>query len=308
MLRGQKQSGFTIVELLIVVVVIAILAAITIVAYNGIQNRAKSSAVQNTAAQVSKKIGLWQVDNPNTSPASLATVGLSFNGTTTSEYSPGSNGEWCATITSSNVSYSVDYLRATPSVGGCPGHASNGVEAITNYATNPHAVSTGSAYTNQTPAGSTLAYLPTGAQDSGSAFRVVTTAAGQMRLAIPHTVGNVSLNDTISIGVDLYSSVATSVQIEMGLSTGVYPKSSTVNLNVGWNRVETTVPVIASAGVTVIQLLGTAFNTPAGTTWMASRAIITKSTSPYNYADGNSANWSWNGTPNSSTSKGTPIL
>jgi len=45
MLRGQKQSGFTIVELLIVVVVIAILAAITIVAYNGIQNRAKSSAV-----------------------------------------------------------------------------------------------------------------------------------------------------------------------------------------------------------------------------------------------------------------------
>lgn len=40
-MRGGR--GFTIVELLIVVVVIAILAAITIVAYNGIQNRAKIS-------------------------------------------------------------------------------------------------------------------------------------------------------------------------------------------------------------------------------------------------------------------------
>ena len=34
-----KSRGFTIVELLIVIVVIAILAAITVVAYNGIQNR-----------------------------------------------------------------------------------------------------------------------------------------------------------------------------------------------------------------------------------------------------------------------------
>ena len=42
--RGQS-SGFTIVELLIVIVVIAILAAISIVAYNGIQQRARNSQV-----------------------------------------------------------------------------------------------------------------------------------------------------------------------------------------------------------------------------------------------------------------------
>ncbi len=40
----RKESGFTIVELLIVVVVIAILAAITIVSYNGIQQRAQESS------------------------------------------------------------------------------------------------------------------------------------------------------------------------------------------------------------------------------------------------------------------------
>ena len=37
MKRGQNINGFTIVELLIVIVVIGILAAITAVAFNGIQ-------------------------------------------------------------------------------------------------------------------------------------------------------------------------------------------------------------------------------------------------------------------------------
>ena len=45
---ARMKSGFTIVELLIVVVVIAILATITIVAYNGIQNQAKDSALRTS--------------------------------------------------------------------------------------------------------------------------------------------------------------------------------------------------------------------------------------------------------------------
>ena len=39
----KKMTGFTIVELLIVIVVVAILASITVVAYNGIQSRAHMS-------------------------------------------------------------------------------------------------------------------------------------------------------------------------------------------------------------------------------------------------------------------------
>ena len=42
----QKKFGFTIVELLIVIVVIGILAGITIVAYNGIQDRSRTAKIQ----------------------------------------------------------------------------------------------------------------------------------------------------------------------------------------------------------------------------------------------------------------------
>jgi len=61
----NKGQGFTIVELLIVVVVIAILAAITIVSYNGITNKANASAAKSTAATVQKKIELYNTQVGN---------------------------------------------------------------------------------------------------------------------------------------------------------------------------------------------------------------------------------------------------
>jgi len=54
-LYKKRQGGFTIVELLIVIVVIGILAAITIVAFNGVQNRAHNTAKIQAAHQLAKK-------------------------------------------------------------------------------------------------------------------------------------------------------------------------------------------------------------------------------------------------------------
>ena len=56
---ANSKNGFTIVELLIVVVVIAILAAITIVSYNGITARAYTSSSLSTVEEVQKKAEMW---------------------------------------------------------------------------------------------------------------------------------------------------------------------------------------------------------------------------------------------------------
>lgn len=60
---NSKQRGFTIVELLIVVVVIAILAAITIVAYNGISTRAVESTLKSDLSTGAKQIQMFKTTN-----------------------------------------------------------------------------------------------------------------------------------------------------------------------------------------------------------------------------------------------------
>lgn len=77
MLIRKRSSGFTIVELLIVVVVIAILAAITIVAYNGITDRSNQAVVQNAATEIRKKVLTYAVDNSDNFPISLTNAGIS---------------------------------------------------------------------------------------------------------------------------------------------------------------------------------------------------------------------------------------
>ena len=56
---NKRAYGFTIVELLIVIVVIAILAVITVVAYNGIQQRAKNTTILSAVEQTAKAIQMY---------------------------------------------------------------------------------------------------------------------------------------------------------------------------------------------------------------------------------------------------------
>lgn len=56
----RRSSGFTIVELLVVIVVIGILAAITIVSYSGVAQRANIATIQSDLANASKKIQMYK--------------------------------------------------------------------------------------------------------------------------------------------------------------------------------------------------------------------------------------------------------
>ena len=60
---AYNRTGFTIVELLIVIVVIGILASITIVAFGGIQQRARDSDRRQGVATIKRGLELYKVNN-----------------------------------------------------------------------------------------------------------------------------------------------------------------------------------------------------------------------------------------------------
>lgn len=77
--KVERRAGFTIVELLIVIVIIGILAAITIVAYNGIQNRSYNTAAQSDLSNFAKKMGLYQAENGSYPSALSITMDIKFS-------------------------------------------------------------------------------------------------------------------------------------------------------------------------------------------------------------------------------------
>ena len=84
---SRKQPAFTIVELLIVIVIIAILAAITIVSYSGITSRAKTASVEADVSNAIKKLEIAKTQDPAQQyPASLASIGVSASSGNTYTY------------------------------------------------------------------------------------------------------------------------------------------------------------------------------------------------------------------------------
>ncbi|MEO7904514.1 MAG: prepilin-type N-terminal cleavage/methylation domain-containing protein [Candidatus Saccharimonadales bacterium] len=79
MVDRRKKDGFTIVELLIVIVVIGILATITIVSYNGVQKRANDTKRVSDINALSKGMTMWAVQTDKT-PIDTA-AGYNGNGT-----------------------------------------------------------------------------------------------------------------------------------------------------------------------------------------------------------------------------------
>lgn len=78
MLTSKRSGGFTIVELLIVIVVIGILAAIVIIAFNGVQDRAKAARVTNTVNQYNKALAAYVAEKGSYPADATSCLGDSY--------------------------------------------------------------------------------------------------------------------------------------------------------------------------------------------------------------------------------------
>lgn len=118
----QFSDGFTIVELLIVVIVIAILATITIVSFNGVQNRAKTSSVQASVRQAYTKIKTHALDNNDQFPASASQSGIVDSSSATYQYyvNNASNPKRvCISARKDAVVYYMTQSQNSPQPGSC---------------------------------------------------------------------------------------------------------------------------------------------------------------------------------------------
>ncbi len=121
----KKANGFTIVELLIVIVVIGIIATITLVSYNGAQNRARTTSLLSSLKQASDQLELIYL-NTGSFPANASSLKKGSN--IDYEYTAVGKNFFCLTAVmdgsevSAHVSSSRD-VAGTPVEGPCPGHS-----------------------------------------------------------------------------------------------------------------------------------------------------------------------------------------
>jgi len=117
-----NKDGFTIVELLIVIVVIGILAAITIVAYNGIQDRSKNAVIQSDLANAVKSLESYRFTTSTTEkyPVDLATANLKNSTGTSYVYTYDStNNTYCLAAVNGVSSYVSKSASPAVQPGGC---------------------------------------------------------------------------------------------------------------------------------------------------------------------------------------------
>lgn len=312
--QTKYRSGFTIVELLIVIVVIGILAAITIVAYNGIQQRATASAASIALTQANKKLELYKVDN-GTYPASgnLSAAGVT-DGDVAFQYT--SNGTtFCMTGTKGTTSYKVSD-STTPTAGGCAGHGQGGVAALTNYYRDPKPTTTNPAGAWDGGNTMTLANMASTWSGSGKVNRmtfstVTSIPQGGPTLYIGSTYP-VGQKFTISAGVRLVSGTGNVGSISMDRNTSA--GTLTTHATGGSGTLSTTSTRTAYATFTAdtaavndgLRLYFQISNKASGS--IAEYGDINMYPGDYdasrNWASGDSPNWVWNGTANNSTSTG----
>ena len=140
-MKNIKQTGFTIVELLVVIVIIGILAAVTVVAYTGINQQAIIAALKSDLVNASKQFELYKVDHdyyptgfsnncPTTPSADASRCLKPSNGNAYNPVRPTTtpNSTFCieSIYTATSTTYHVEN-NSEPAADGCPSLIPTGV-------------------------------------------------------------------------------------------------------------------------------------------------------------------------------------
>ena len=289
----KKLSGFTIVELLIVIVVIAILATISIVAYRGIQERTRAAEVSAGLNQAKKKLELYKVDNGNyPTTGNLADAGVIDKDVSYQYTSDGTN--YCLTGTAGTTSYKATNTT-NPEQGGCAGHGQGGVAAVTNLSPNP-SIETNTSSFNIYSGGTTT--RSTAFAFDGSASARVQPAANTAFSGMSQSITGLTNGRTYTYSFYIYRTSASENLVHFIDGVGETSISAPINT---WTRFSRTFTYTSYSNWGVRQNNATASPTP----YYIDAITYTEGSSPLSgYFDGNSPNWAWNGTPNNSTSTG----
>ena len=182
-IHSKQHKGFTLVELLIVIVIIAILAAISIVSYNGLQKKATEatlmSDLKNASTELereySKTMRFPGTDNETTDGSSLPKSDI-----TTYQYTRSNNGQsYCLTATTTKHNASAFMISSddtTPREGVCDGHSSTTGDDDGEDTTDPTYIANNTPIQNITT--DQCQALPIYTGSNTSAIRTVTDSRG----------------------------------------------------------------------------------------------------------------------------------
>lgn len=260
MQKWAHSKGFTIVELLIVVVVIAILAAITIVAFNGVQNRAKVSALQSSASQASKKLASYAVVNSETLPPDLATVGISNTDSTTYTYiydNTPSPSVYCVSAATGLLSYASSNKSTASMEGRC----------VNNKVLNPSFETNTASWVQAGTGVSTLTTTTSESYAGSSSMQVASSGTSASQGAFTSSRAPIQPNTVYTASVWIKGEAGKTLRIEMGdwnttpILNGTRSSSATIAATGNWQRftvTRTTSANAASVDVVVRNVLAVA--------------------------------------------------
>lgn len=289
--RKQGNRGFTIVELLIVVVVIAILAAITIVAYNGIQNRAKTSALMSDLENNAKQLELAKVQSgTDTYPDPATTTLRPSLGTTMNYLLKGV--VYCLTATKDGTSYAIT-AGSSPIKGSCE----------VNLVKNPKGVGAPGNYGSSgwfQPLGSTTDTANVSWGGRSDWHRLVWGGSGNAIQRLYIDLTELINGQTYTASVLVANSGTTAVTFTLDFSD---QSTTGFSLSPGEQK-RVSVSSARSLYDSIYRFIDLQLTSSNSTGVLVTDAMLTQTTNLTSFGDGDTEGWAWSGAPGLSPSVG----